>query len=116
MATKPEFAAFVCDQLRGAGIVESRKMFGEYGLYLDGKFFALICDNTLFIKITDAAETLMPGLTKAPPYSGAKPYWRCDEVDDRESLCHLACVTCETLPETKPRRKRGAQKSDGHKN
>ena len=37
MATKPEYAAYVCDQLRGAGEVAARKMFGEYGFYLDGK-------------------------------------------------------------------------------
>jgi TfoX/Sxy family transcriptional regulator of competence genes len=25
-------------------------MFGEYGLYTQGKYFALVCDNTLFFK------------------------------------------------------------------
>ena len=48
MATKPEYAAYVCDQLRGAGEVAARKMFGEYGLYCDGKVIGLICDNQLF--------------------------------------------------------------------
>ena len=61
MATKPEYAAYVCDQLRGAGEVAARKMFGEYGLYCDGKVIGLICDNQLFIKRTEAGAALMPG-------------------------------------------------------
>lgn len=73
MATKPEYAAYVCDQLRGAGEVAARKMFGEYGLYCDGKVIGLICDNQLFIKRTEAGAALMPGCPEGEPYKGAKP-------------------------------------------
>ena len=40
MASNPELVAYIADQLKGAGTVTYRKMFGEYGMYLDGKIFA----------------------------------------------------------------------------
>ena len=49
MASKAEFVKYVADQLAGAGTVTYRKMFGEYGMYLDGKIFALICNDQLYI-------------------------------------------------------------------
>ncbi len=47
MATQTNTLNFVVDQLNGAalGVVTSKKMFGEYGIYLDGLMFALACDN-----------------------------------------------------------------------
>ena len=59
MASKPEFVQHVCDLLESAGMITNRKMFGEYGIYCDGKLFALICDNQLFIKITEAGKAMM---------------------------------------------------------
>ena len=51
-----------------AGAIRSRKMFGEYGLYCDDVFFAVICDDQFFVKVTPQGETAFPGLPKAPPY------------------------------------------------
>ena len=34
MASHQGFVDYVAEQLREAGIIRSRKMFGEYGLYL----------------------------------------------------------------------------------
>ena len=55
MPTHKEYAAFVTEQLgeKTQGIV-CRKMFGEYGLHCFGKFFALICADTLYLKPTPA--------------------------------------------------------------
>ena len=52
MASKIEFVEYIADQLKSAGVITYRKMFGEYGFYCDGKFFAVVCDDQLFIKIT----------------------------------------------------------------
>ena len=49
MASNPEYVQYIADQLREAGQITYRKMFGEYGMYVDGKIFAVICDNQLFI-------------------------------------------------------------------
>lgn len=105
MASRPEFVQYVADQLSQAGAITYRKMFGEYGLYCDGKIFALICDDQLFVKITEAGRRLWPDLETAPPYEGAKPYFLIEEIDDREILVNLARETCRELPPPKPKKK-----------
>ena len=74
MASKIEFVEFVVDQMKEAGTITYRKMFGEYGVYCDGKIFALICDDQLFVKITKAGRKRYPHLPEAPPYEGGKNY------------------------------------------
>jgi DNA transformation protein len=44
---------YIVEQSAGAGTMTAKKMFGEYGLYCDGKIVALICDDQLFIKPTE---------------------------------------------------------------
>ena len=51
MASKIEFVEFIVDQLQEAGLITYKKMFGEYGIYCDGKIFALICNNQFFLKL-----------------------------------------------------------------
>ena len=97
---------YVAEQLKGAGTITYRKMFGDYGLYCDGKIFALICDDQLFVKITKEGKALYPKLQEAPPYEGAKNYLLVEDVDDREILTKLAAVTCAQLPEPKPKGKK----------
>lgn len=103
MASSKEFVEFVADQLRDAGHITYRKMFGEYGLYCDGKIFALICDDRLFFKMTHAALKVHPGLPETPPYEGARNYYLIEDVDDRELLTKLAIATCEELPMPVPK-------------
>ena len=50
MATSAEYAAFVCEQIAPYGQVRSRKMFGEYMVYLEDKPVLLVCDNTVYVK------------------------------------------------------------------
>lgn len=106
MASTAEFARYIADQLGGAGHIVCKKMFGEYGLYCDGKLFALICDNCLFFKITPAGRRLAPDLESAPPYAGAKPYFLIENTDDRDFLTRLAVETCRALPEPKTKSKK----------
>lgn len=104
MASKPEFVQYIADQLRDAGNITYRKMFGEYGMYCDGKIFALICDDQLFIKITEAGKQIAPHLEAAPPYQGSKPYLLIEDVDDRAFLTELTIATCKELPAPKPKK------------
>lgn len=104
MASTPEFVNYIADQLSGAGQITYRKMFGEYGMYCNGKIFALICDNQLFIKITKAGRALGPDLQTAPPYEGAKDYFLIETTDDRAFLTELVTASCEELPEPRPKK------------
>ena len=47
---------FVADQCSEAGEITSRKMFGDYGIYCDGKIVGLVCDDCFFLKPTDAVR------------------------------------------------------------
>ena len=104
MASRPEFVQYVADQLTGAGEITYRKMFGEYGLYCDGKIFALICNDQFFVKITEAGKSLAPELETAPPYEGSKPHFLMEDVDDKEFLTKFVIETCKELPMPKPRK------------
>lgn len=98
MASRPEFVQYIAEQLEEAGNITYRKMFGEYGMYCDGKIFALICENQLFIKITEAGRKLAPDIEEIPPYEGSKPYFLIDDIDNREFLVSFVIDTCKELP------------------
>lgn len=107
MASHREFVEFITEQLREAGDVRARAMFGEYGLYCGGVFFAVICDDQLFVKPTPQGEAAFPRLPKAPPYEGAKDYLLAEDVDDREELTRLVQVTCGALRAQSSGKRRG---------
>ncbi len=111
MASKPELVQHIAEQCSGAGAIRTLKMFGEYGIYCDGKIFGLICDNQLFIKITEAGTAMFPDLETAPPYEGAKPHFVFSDIDDRDALSQFVQATCKELPAPKPKKNR--RKSDG---
>ena len=106
MASDLAFVEFVADQLDGACEVSYRKMFGEYALYANGKVVALICDNQLFVKPTEAGRSFIEDLVEAPPYPGAKPAFLIeDRLEDRAWLTELIVRTEQALPKPMPKRK-----------
>ena len=56
MATEKAFIDYVAEQAGLGSELSFRKMFGEYGVYLDGKVIAFACDNSLFRKATKATK------------------------------------------------------------
>lgn len=105
MASDPGFVAFVVDQLDPGLGVTSKKMFGEYGLFCDGKMFGMICDDRLFVKPTDGGRGFIGQVVEAPPYPGAKPIFLIEErVEDGEWLSELVRITTRELPAPKAKR------------
>jgi len=47
------FVEHVVEMMRRFGPVSARAMFGGWGLYHDGVFFALIAEETLYLKTDD---------------------------------------------------------------
>ena len=45
-----EFIDYVMELLGPFGTVRTRRMFGGYGVYLDGLMFAIVSDDTLYLK------------------------------------------------------------------
>jgi DNA transformation protein len=51
---EPEFIRYLRDQFRRWGPVEIRRMFGGHGIFRGGMMFALVHDETLFLRSDDA--------------------------------------------------------------
>lgn len=107
MATDLAFVEFVADQLEETCEISYRKMFGEYVLYSRGKVVALICDNQLFVKATEAGRLFISEVVESSPYPGAKlAFLIQDQIENREWLSQLITLTEEELPKPQPKKKK----------
>ncbi len=105
MSTTSSTVDHIIELVHLPGRVTSRKMFGEYALYLDGKVVALVCDNILFLKPCAAMAPLTAALPQGAPYPGAKDYPIGDELlDDPERLRDLLVTMASHLPLPTPRK------------
>jgi len=111
MATDSDYIEYVHEQTGFGSRLAYKRMFGEYGLYLDGKVVAFACDNSLLLKPTAAGRALLPTVALGKPYPEAKDYYVLDEfLDDTELLQRILQATADALPAPKPR---PAKKSAG---
>ena len=107
MASDQKFVDFITDQIVSKGEITAKKMFGEYGIYSDGKLFGLICDNKLFIKPTNAGRQFIGEVKETSPYQGAKPSFLIeDKIDDKEWLSRLVKISVEELSLPKPQKRK----------
>ncbi|MFT6164760.1 MAG: DNA transformation protein [Zhongshania aliphaticivorans] len=98
MAKASAFTVFLVDQLQWLGPVTSRRMFGGTGLFLEGLMFALIVENTLYLKADTATRGDFDALG-LPPFSYqrngrdiALSYFQAPDeaLDDRDLLIDWA--------------------------
>ncbi len=107
MSSTQEFVDFVVAQITGCGEIVAKKMFGEYGIYADGKIFGLICNDQLFIKPTESGRAFIGKTTEKPPYEGAKPYFLIEsEIEDSAWVSELVRITVAELPAPKLKKKK----------
>lgn len=107
MASDQKFVDFIVGQIVGAGEIVAKKMFGDYGIYADGKIFGLICDNKLFVKPTVGGRVFVGQVVEGQAYPGAKPSFMIEEkVEDSDWLSELVKITVKELPEPKPKKKK----------
>ena len=106
MSTQQSTVDFILEQIKEAGTVVSKKMFGEYAIYCNSKVVALVCDDQLFVKPTIAGKAFITDLLEEPPYPGAKPYLIINGElwDDAEWLTELIKITAAELPLPKKKR------------
>lgn len=97
MASNPDFVSYICEQLEGLGVVRSRKMFGEYMVYLNDKPVIIICDDRPMVKMLPCLEELLRERPVEPPYEGAKDHYLLDP-DDRDTLRQAARLAEEVTP------------------
>ena len=105
MSTDKSFVEYVFEQAALADRLTSKRMFGEYGLYVDGKVVAFCADNSLFLKLVAETADLLPDLPRQELFPGSKPYALADELlDDPDRLRALLIALERALPEPKPKR------------
>jgi DNA transformation protein and related proteins len=95
MPVSPAYKAFVQDLLSEFGPVSIRNMFGGAGIYADGVMFAILVDDTLYLK-ADALSARDFAAEGNGPFTyrpkGRAPvamsYWEVPErlLDDPEEL------------------------------
>ena len=106
MASDTAFIEYLLDQISGAGEIQAKKMFGEYGLYCNGTFFGMVCDNRFFIKPTPAGKAFMQEVIEGIPYPGAKPSLLIEaQIEDREWLNEMIRLTVAALPPPKKKKR-----------
>jgi TfoX/Sxy family transcriptional regulator of competence genes len=67
MASRQSTVDFILEQIATAGTVSAKKMFGDYGIFCDGKMLALVCDDQLFVKTTLAGKSFKGKITEGGP-------------------------------------------------
>ncbi len=107
MSTKQSTMDYILDQLSSIRNTAARKMFGEYALYCEGKVVGLVCDDTLYIKITEQGKAFVDNYYEEGfAFPGAKASMVIDEerIEDRDWLVELINITVESLPDPKPKK------------
>ena len=105
MACTPGFIEYVCEQIAGAGEIRSRKMFGEYMVYVNDKPILLVCDNTVFVKQLDCLKAEMKNAAVGTPYPGARLHYILD-IDDTAFSKEIVRILEAITPLPKPRKKK----------
>lgn len=113
MPVSPAYREFALEQLGRVFPVTSRAMFGGVGIYADGLFFALLDDDTLYLKVDDTNRGAFEAAGMGPfqPFGeGSNPmqYYRLPEdlLEDPDRLRPWA----EAAVEVARRARRGKAK------
>jgi len=95
MSSSTEYRDFILERLSCLENIVCKPMMGEFLLYCDGILFGGIYDNRFLIKMTSTNESYF--LDKEIPYTGAKPMYMVDELDDEEYLTKIIKETIKGL-------------------
>lgn len=104
MACTTEFIEFVLETLSPLGEVRSRKMMGDYVIYLNEKCVITACDNNAFIKKLPCIGELMADAEVGCAYEGAKEGYILS-FDDPNKARKVISTLWEALPFPKKRKK-----------
>ncbi len=115
MTLSAEFAEYVLEQLRRVASIEGRRMFGGMGLYSGGLFFAILQNDTLYLKVDDRnrGDYERAGMKPFKPYSDRSMTFQYYELpaavlEDEDELRvwirrSLAAVVVKPTPARRPR-------------
>jgi DNA transformation protein len=115
MAVSDGYKAFLADLLSGFGPVQIRNMFGGAGVYADGVMFAILVDDTLYLKADETSAEAFAAEGKGYRPKGRSPvaisYCEIPErlLDDPDELAvwasHAHDVALAAKAPRKPKRR-----------
>lgn len=86
MASTIEYIEDLCQKVAPVGAIRSRKMFGDWMVYIDEKPAITVCDNQAYIKILPQIAHLMTDAETGSPYPGAKEHYILDTDHVRQTI------------------------------
>lgn len=103
MACTTEYIDFVCTQLESVGVIRTRKMFGDWCIYIDEKPIILACDNLCYVKMLPELSELMHDAWTGYPYDGAKEHYILD-IEHRDVALPIVRTLLPLIPYPKKKR------------
>ena len=108
MAVRPQYLAYVLEQLGDLEGLRSRRMFSGVGLYSGELFFGLVDDDTLFFKSdsTNSAEYIARKMPRFMPFpdrpAAVMAYYQvpADIIEDAESSSFTESGSPNSYPNT----------------
>ncbi len=82
MATTKDFTHYILDSTHSTK-TRVKSMFGEYALYYEEKVVALICNNILFVKISENNKKLLGKNKTGRAYPSSKNFY----IITEEQIC-----------------------------
>ena len=106
MATSREYALFVENLFRGVDGFSMKRMFGEYGIYLQGRVLGFLCDEQILLQDTPTARKLLPDAERKELFPGSKLFIIFSDEGNHHLLQSVAQAMWEELPVPKHRKGR----------
>lgn len=104
MATSKEYIEFVIEKVEKFGTIRTRKMFGEYMVYLNDRPILTVCDNTVFVKKHPEIGEVMKDVECGCPYDGAKESYILD-IENKKITEQVIPILGKIVPIPKPRKR-----------
>lgn len=104
MGCTTDFIEFICTTLTPLGDVRSRKMMGDYVIYVNEKPVITACDNIAYVKKLSCIADLMTDAECGCPYEGAKEAYILDFTDTRK-VRKVIGILWDNLPFPKSKKK-----------
>ena len=83
-----------------------KRMFGEYGIYLQGRVLGFLCDEQILLQDTPTARKLLPNAERKELIPGSKLFIIFSDEGNHHLLQSVAQAMWEELPVPKPRKGR----------
>ena len=95
MVASESFAEFLCEQFAPLGRITMRRMFGKTGVFCNGLMFAMVTNDTLYVRVDEHNRSVLKEAESTPPLKYEKQgriidlaFWRLPEhlLDEPDEL------------------------------